>query len=226
MLCLRRNTARVRRCREVASEVSKKWECSVAKFQQFKLRTDTDSVQGAEHRRAIPRSELTEAELQCHQRVLLTERHVRFPRIWSLWCSKEVKVTDTEEISLRLSRHSTLMENILISAMASLMEPTGEVVDEMILENPAGEHREGDTEFTEKVSADASHKEFSDRKLLESRAERTWRSSRNSVLSDMKTVRAVQKGVQTALGELAVASCNDEGSCSREGCFCEEPAGS
>ena len=32
MLCLRRNTARVRRCREVASEVSK--------FQQFKLRTD------------------------------------------------------------------------------------------------------------------------------------------------------------------------------------------
>ena len=149
MLCLRRNTARVRRCREVVSEVSEKWECSVAKFQQskfqqFKLRTDTDSVQGAEHRRATPRSELTEAELQCHQRVLLTVRHVRFPRILSLWCSKEVKDTDTEEKSLRLSRHSTLMENVLISAdesrhvMASLMEPTGEVVDEMILENLAG----------------------------------------------------------------------------------------
>ena len=178
MLCLRRNTARVRRCREVASEVSEKWECSVAKFQQFKLRTDTDSVQGAEHRRAIPRSELTEAELQCHQRVLLTERHVRFPRILSLWCSKEVKDTDTEKKSLRLSRHSTLMENVLISAdvsrhvMASLMEPTGEVVDEMILENPARKHREGETEFTEKVSADASHKEFSDRKLLESCAKK------------------------------------------------------
>ena len=56
------------------------------------------------------------------------------------------------------------MENVLISAdesrhvMASLMEPTGEVVDEMILENLAGEHREGETEFTEKVSADANHK--------------------------------------------------------------------
>ena len=48
--------------------------------------------------------------------------------------------------------------------MASLLEPTGEVVDEMI--------REGETEFTEKVSADASHKEFSDRKLLESRAKK------------------------------------------------------
>ena len=43
--------------------------------------------------------------------------------------------------------------------MASLLEPTGEVVDEMI--------REGETE-----SADASHKEFSDRKLLESRAKK------------------------------------------------------
>ena len=96
--------------RKWPSEVSEKWECSVAKFQQFKLRTDTDSVQGAEHRRAMPRSELTEAELQCHQRVLLTERHVRFPRILSLWCSKEVKDTDTEEKSLRLSMHSTLME--------------------------------------------------------------------------------------------------------------------
>ena len=50
-----------------------------AKFQQFKLRTDTDSVQGAEHRRAIPRSELTEAELQCHQRVLLTNDMFDFP---------------------------------------------------------------------------------------------------------------------------------------------------
>ena len=70
------------------------------------------------------------------------------------------------------------MENVLISAdesrhvMASLMEPTGEVVDEMILENPAGEHREGETEFAEKVSADASHKEFGDRKLMESRAKK------------------------------------------------------
>ena len=174
MLCLRRNTARVRRCPEVASEVSEKWECSVAKFQQFKLRTDTDSVQGAEHRREIPRSELTEAELQCHQRVLLTDMF-DFP-VFSLWCSKEVKDTDTEEKSLRLSRHSILMENVLISAdesrhvMASLMEPTGQVVDEMIPENPAGEHREGESEFAEKVSADASRKEF--RKFLESRAKK------------------------------------------------------
>ena len=66
-------------------------------FSSSKLRTDTDSVQGAEQRRAIPRSELTEAELQSHQRVLLTERHVRFPRILSVWCSKEVMDTYTEE---------------------------------------------------------------------------------------------------------------------------------
>ena len=149
MFCLTKNTTRVRRCQEVASEVSEKWDCSVAKFQQFKLRTDTDSVQG-------PRSELTKAELQCHQRVLLTERHVRFPRILSLWCSKEVKNTDTGEKSSRLSRHSTLTENVLIKAdesrhvMTSLMEPTGEVVDERILENPVIE----------------------DRKLLESRAKK------------------------------------------------------
>ena len=42
----------------------------------------TDSVEGAEHRRATLRSELTEAELQCQQRVLLTERHARFSRIF------------------------------------------------------------------------------------------------------------------------------------------------
>ena len=89
---------------------------------------------------------------------------------------------------MRLSRHSTLMENVLISAdesrhvMASLMkptgEPTGEVVDEMILENPAGEHREGETEFTERMPATRSSVTGSSWKVV---PKRTWRSSRNSV---------------------------------------------
>ena len=37
----------------MVSEVPEKWECSVAKFQQFKL--CTDSVQGAKHRSEFDR---------------------------------------------------------------------------------------------------------------------------------------------------------------------------
>ena len=127
---------------------------------------------------------------------------------------------------------STLMENVLISAdesrhvMASLMEPTGEVVDEMILENPAGEHREG-LKRCQRMPATRSSVTGSSWKVV---PKKTWRSSKNLVLSDMKTVRAVQKGgcqIAESSGRAgSLASCSDEGSCLREGCFCKEPAGS
>ena len=70
----------------------------------------------------------------------------------------------------------------------------------------------GRIEFDEKVSADASHKKFSDKKLPESRAKkkngRAWRIQR---LSDVKTADTARssKGriaeVQTALSELAAS---------------------